>query len=691
MGTTAEKLAYLKETKNQIKQALETPSNVMRDYANWIKKYVDNQPIQVVTDGVCANALDVPLVSMGVDGQSEQKQYSGKNKLLNNAITRTAGGITFTVKSDKTIIVNGTATSLTQINIGKPIIGTYRYTGCPSGGNYSNGYRIRIRNSASPYTEYGDDIGNGIELTFSEVLDTDVITLTIDSGITVNNLIFKPMISKDGGDYEPYVGGQPSPNPDYPQDVEVIDGVNLFDGELELGNYDTNGNKTDSTTRIRCKNPIPVFKGKTYIISDNSSLSYSRNCLYDINHNFIKTVSSKAPFSPTEDGYYTFSIVSTDLTEKIQLNEGTTPKPYLPYGCIGLEQSGKNKFDNFKEYSYSNSNLNTTSLNNGIKIEKKGGFALWVFDNLENLDGKIVRAKSKFNDGGNITIGLASLDGTSRTVMKENNKSDTVSSFLIPKITDNKKYLAVWLYGSDNSEISYEDLIITIDNEDMTYEPYHKPKVIEINLNGNTLAKVGDAKDLLKIYRNGDVKISKKRNRYVFTGDEDLVSDLIGSKFTDGVYGVSLAISNMKSYDKFAYESNGIKAVMCNYFSVQRMYGKVMEAIDNGWGKNVYIKVLTSRINNPTTLQEALTNFKQWFKNKYNAGTPVYVDYELATPESIKLPSIEPIELWEGTNKFKLITNLDTTFEMEYVVNKDYIINTLETQNLLNIVEGENI
>ena len=38
MGTTAEKLAYLKETKSQIKQALETPSNVMRDYANWIKK-----------------------------------------------------------------------------------------------------------------------------------------------------------------------------------------------------------------------------------------------------------------------------------------------------------------------------------------------------------------------------------------------------------------------------------------------------------------------------------------------------------------------------------------------------------------------------------------------------------------------------------------------------------------------------
>ena len=40
--------------------------------------------------------------------------------------------------------------------------------------------------------------------------------------------------------------------------------------------------------------------------------------------------------------------------------------------------------------------------------------------------------------------------------------------------------------------------------------------------------------------------------------------------------------------------------------------------------------------------------------------------YQLAEPETIKLPSIEPIELWEGTNNFRLITNLDTTMELTY-------------------------
>ena len=436
MGTTAEKLNYLKETKTEIKNALETPSNIFRDYPSLIKKYIDNQPTSKVSNGVCTNALDVPLVSLGVDGQS----YQGEN-----------------------------------------------------------------------------------------------------------------------------------PSPDNPQHIEVIEG-------FEEGNQ------------------------------------YG-----------------------------------------------------LPHGSIGLEQSGKNKFDNFKEYSYSNSNLNTTSLNNGIKIEKKGGFGLWVFDNLENLDGKIVRAKSKFNDGGNITIGLASLDGISRTVMKEKTKSDTVSSFVIPKITDDKKYLAVWLYGSDNSEISYEDLIITIDNEDMNYEPYHEPKVIEINLNGNTLAKVGDIKDILKVNRNGEVEIKKNIEKIVLTGSEKLVEK--SSSTTRTYWAIDFSNYGIYQYD----DSTKTCDILTTKFKSRPQQGSFLPrqvALMTG-KKNVYF------IFEPDTTEEQARAIL--------TDMPVY--FRLAEPQTIKLSSISPIELWQGTNIFKLITNLDTTFEMEYVVDKDY----LETQNLLNIVEGENI
>ena len=68
-----------------------------------------------------------------------------------------------------------------------------------------------------------------------------------------------------------------------------------------------------------------------------------------------------------------------------------------------------------------------------------------------------------------------------------------------------------------------------------------------------------------------------------------------------------------------------------------------------------------------------LEAFKAWVKSKYDEGNPVLVYYKLATPQIITLPSISPIELWQGTNIFKLITNLDTDFEVEYVVDKDSV------------------
>ena len=85
MGTTAEKLSYLNETKTKIKNALETPSNTFRDYPDLIKKYIDNQPTKVVSDGVCDNAVDLPIKGMEIDGNYEQKTTDGR-QLFDNTL-----------------------------------------------------------------------------------------------------------------------------------------------------------------------------------------------------------------------------------------------------------------------------------------------------------------------------------------------------------------------------------------------------------------------------------------------------------------------------------------------------------------------------------------------------------------------------------------------------------------------------
>lgn len=574
MGTTAEKLSYLNETKTQIKNALETPYNVFRDYPAMIKKYIDNQPTKIATNGICNNAVELPIVSLKSKGNNYQETTQGKNlfdntlkdyayygnlaKTISTGVRLSASSPTttsdtiFTVYSimDLSNFVGKTVRMKATYKSNSALIGEYKIGLCD---DKAGNRKTKVSSSST---------GQEISFVVPELIGKQkylAIWFYANAGgtgatgdyVDYTNVIIT--IDNEDMTYEPYTGGTPSPNPEYPQEIETIN-------------------------------------------------------------------------------------------------------------SIGFEQSGKNKFDNFKAYSYSNSNLNTTSLSNGIKIEKKSGFGLWVFDNLENLDEKIVRAKSKFNDGGSIAIGLASLNGTSQTIMKENTKSDTVSSFVIPKITDDKKYLAVWLYGSDNSEISYEDLIVTIDNEDMTYEPYHEPKVIEINLNGNTLAKVGDVKDILRVNRNGEVEIKKNIEKIVLTGSEKLVDK--SSSTTRTYWGIDFSNYGLYQYD----DSTKTCDILTTKFKSKPQQGSFLpgQVALMTDAKNVYF------IFEPDTTEEQARAIL--------TDMPVY--FRLAEPQTIKLSSISPIELWQGTNIFKLITNLETNFEVEYVVDKDSMLDEVQTAML---------
>lgn len=574
MGTTAEKLSYLNETKTQIKNALETPYNVFRDYPAMIKKYIDNQPTKIATNGICNNAVELPIVSLKSKGNNYQETTQGKN-LFDNTLK------------------------------------DYAY-----------------------YGNLAKTISTGVRLSVSSPITTSDIIFTVYSIMDLSNFVGKTVRMK-----------------------ATYKSNSALTGKYKIGLCDDKaGNRKTKVSSSSTGQEISFIVPE--IIEEQKYLAIW----------FYTNAGGTGATGDYVD--YTNVIVTIDNEDMTyEPYTGEIPSPSPEYSqeietinSIGWKKSGKNKFDNFKEYSYSNSNLNTTSLNNGIKIEKKSGFGLWVFDNLENLDGKIVRAKSKFNDGGSIAIGLASLDGTSRTVMKENTKSDTVSSFVIPKITDDKKYLAVWLYGTDNSEISYEDLIITIDNEDMTYEPYHEPKVIEINLNGNTLAKVGDIKDILRVNRNGEVEIKKNIEKIVLTGSEKLVEK--SSSTTRTYWGIDFSNYGIYQYD----DSTKTCDILATKFKSRPQQGSFLpgQVALMTDSKNVFF------IFEPDTTEEQARAIL--------TDMPVY--FRLAEPQTIKLSSISPIELWEGTNIFELITNLETNFEVEYVVDKDSMLDEVQTAML---------
>lgn len=707
MGTTAEKLSYLNETKTKIKNALETPYNVFRDYPAMIKKYIDNQPTKIVTNGICDNAVELPIVSLKSKGNNYQETTQGKN-LFDNTLKDYAyyGNLAKTISTGVRLSVSSPITTSDIIFTVYSIMDLSNFVGktvrmkatYKSNSALTGKYKIGLcddkagnRNAKASSSFTGQEISFIVPEIIEEQKYLAIWFYTNAGGtgatgdyVDYTNVIVT--IDNEDMTYEPYTGGTPSPNPDYKQDVEVIDGYNKLDFKTMLKNAGEEFTESKGVFTILSRRGLynKPFKlnlkpNCTYTMYQECLMQETPNLRLEIikgeTYDVVATSwtskedlqDRKITFTTDENSNYYIrgnwgTAVEPLIYNQPILVEGTELKPYLPYGSIGLKQSGKNKFDNFKEYSYSNSNLNTTSLNNGIKIEKKGGFGLWVFDNLENLDEKIVRAKSKFNDGGSIAIGLASLDGTSRTVMKENTKSDTVSSFVIPKITDDKKYLAVWLYGTDNSEISYEDLIITIDNEDMTYEPYHEPKVISINLQGNTLAKVGDIKDILRVNRNGEVEIKKNIEKIVLTGSEKLVEK--SSSTTRTYWGIDFSNYGIYQYD----DSTKTCDILATKFKSRPQQGSFLpgQVALMTDSKNVFF------IFEPDTTEEQARAIL--------TDMPVY--FRLAEPQTIKLSSISPIELWEGTNIFELITNLETNFEVEYVVDKDSMLDEVQTAML---------
>lgn len=135
-----------------------------------------------------------------------------KNLLENKEVSKTINGITFTVNSNKSVTVNGTATAMALFRIGAIAKnGNYILTGCPSGGTASTYMLSLAYYTVNNTTTYGDETGNGRSVVFdSEKYVRIDIRIQINKGTTVSNKIFYPMLryaDVTDSNYEPY---QPS-------------------------------------------------------------------------------------------------------------------------------------------------------------------------------------------------------------------------------------------------------------------------------------------------------------------------------------------------------------------------------------------------------------------------------------------------------------------------------------------------
>ena len=197
------------------------------------------------------NAAKARLYEFELSKESSQETTTGKNLLQNIATSQIINGITFTVNKDGTVIANGTASSNANLSINNFTFEAnkvYFLNGSPQGGG-STRYRIQLTSGGTVIGS--SDVGSGVRKTFTEDI-TLLVTVSIRTNMTVNNLVFKPMIieGETATEYEEYTGGQPSPSPNYPQEVKIVEGsvdVYVSNGEttntytINLGNNEIVG------------------------------------------------------------------------------------------------------------------------------------------------------------------------------------------------------------------------------------------------------------------------------------------------------------------------------------------------------------------------------------------------------------------------------------------------------------------
>lgn len=194
---------------DKFKEVKAETNSLKEDLSNKITKfYASNQGETHIADSDNGKITDMVLY-----GRSEQKQYSGKNLLNPTLQTTTRNGVTCTANGDGTYTLNGTATTITTFDIAQDVsYSSFRLAGCPVGGAHDASYELQAR---TDNLIYGYDTGDGKNIKANENF---FIRIRINTGINCNNLLFKPMIVDASlypdatyDDFEPYVGGQPSP------------------------------------------------------------------------------------------------------------------------------------------------------------------------------------------------------------------------------------------------------------------------------------------------------------------------------------------------------------------------------------------------------------------------------------------------------------------------------------------------
>lgn len=246
------------EKLNEITESLDKDSSAAKKA---IEELADKKITKFYASNLGENHLEDSdngkIQDMFIYGRSEQKQYKGYNLLEITFETATDSyNVTHSNNGDGSITESGGAATIATVNkLGEVDVveGTTYYIAANASGIVTGSCVISLRKQDGTIVK---NIANNDSIVAEATEKLNVMSRYQSP----NTVIMRPMITKkQSASYEPYVGGVPSPNPDYPQNIRnvknpviKITGKNLFKNETRTGWYHTTN--------------VYVKKGKTYYV-----------------------------------------------------------------------------------------------------------------------------------------------------------------------------------------------------------------------------------------------------------------------------------------------------------------------------------------------------------------------------------------------------------------------------------------
>lgn len=490
----------------------------------------DDQTITVDQDGTMHGVVTAesdgseagPIVSLTANGHAEQASTTGKNlldygtvmvgKTWKNATNTKTGVVQVAVTENTTYTLSLTSEyGVTIINKrdggvldSSKIDPTVQIDG---GGTFTTPSECTY--VAVQFTTTRDSSGQTVAEppSFSASMVSNV---QLEAGSTATS-------------YEPYTGGAPSPSPDYPQEIQVVRGRNLLDESRSSVGYkvDESGAQIESSG-LACSDYIPVSPNTTYYVTNcvSSSSTWSM-CAYNNAKAFLRGISLSG------SGNVSGSFNTGDNTAYIRVNYrasqnpnyvgppqlelGSTPQPYVPYGYVGLEAQGKNLLPNGPDIT------STTSY--GVTITRKDG--VMTFNGTANGEGGRTREfysnRTAYLDAGTYTISIAG--SKNANVVLGTVQSDGIIAKISRNTVDSKSFtlsepMAVYVGINLTHGAVYNDTInfqIERGSEATDYEPYyHTTTPIPLPSRGWVAGLPDGTADVLTLDSAGKVMWEKK-------------------------------------------------------------------------------------------------------------------------------------------------------------------------------------